>query len=447
MTENEVSQVLAQHIGTRLQRARRERGLRLVDVARGIVSVGYLSMIEQGLRKPSPDVVRALARRLDVDVAVLEAGSLASPKLHDVVQWQDAYWAYLDGDLSSATAQFTGILERQSTMVPAATRWLARSLFDQNQPEEALRYLRRPVALLCEPHDGWTPVFIDLLSGLCLLKAGDLEAAESLLENAVKVAAREMPETNLHMYALGYLGRCRVRRGFMQGALAAFDECRNRLDLLVPGENLPLIAQQCRASAIEARDGEDLVAAIRWNERASIFMNLQRAANHGAALTFEIAAFHLRREGEAALKTAADLLTQILTVMNRHGHCDTRSRAHFLFAEIALRRGDGNAALAAVNAGMSETPDYDQPWALALQARAHFAVGSSARAYECADRACEVLAASTGSLRRTDELVEPWEYLADFYRNAGQLERAWQCMRNAVAGAGLPPSLVSLATV
>lgn len=444
MNENPGDQMSAQHIGIRLQRARRERGLRLVDVARGVVSVGYLSMIEQGQRTPSREVVRALAKRLDVDIAVLEAGSLSSPKLYDLMQWQDACWSYADGDLTAAAQQFTHIIDLQSTMVPAASRWLARVLFDLHRTDEALRLLRRPVSSLCEPHDRWTAIFIDLLSGLCLLRLGDLEAAEGLLQSAAEAASTNLPGTGLHVYSLGYLGRCRVRRGFLQGALAAFEECSQQLDLLVPGRNLLALARQCRETALTARNNEDLVSAIRWNERANIFMNLCRAADHSALLALEISAFHLRRDSDSALKVAETYPERILACMTSDRHADLRSRAQFLLAEIALRRQDGLTAHAKVQAGMADDPDYDKPWAAAIRAHAEHLLGNSTQALFYADQASELVSSSAGPLRRTDELVEPWESLADLYLQLGESERAWQCMRNAASGAGIPTALVAL---
>lgn len=444
VTENPTHEISVSHIGIRLQRARRERGMRLVDVARGVVSVGYLSMIEQGQRRPSPEVVRALAKRLDIDIAVLEAGSLSSPKLHDLVQWQDACWTFAEGDFDGAAQQFASIIERQSTMVPSATRWLARTLFSLDRTEEALRLLRRPVASLCEPHDKWTSAYIDLLSGMCLLRMGDLEAAEVLLQSAATVGAAELTGTSMHLTALVYLGRCRVRRGFMQGALAAFNECSEQLDLLVPGRNLVALARGCRDTAVNARDNNDLVSAVRWNERANILMNLCHGAKHGASLALEISAFHLRLDTPDSIERASVFPERILMCMTSATHADSRSRAQFLLAEIALRQGDGLTAKEKVEAGIREDSNFDKPWAAALRARTEQLLGNLDAARSFADEACVLTRASAGSLRRSDSLVEPWECLAELYRQLNEPEIAWECIREAAAGAGIPRSLVAL---
>ena len=444
LNENPTQDITAPHIGTRLQRARRERGMRLIDVARGVVSVGYLSMIEQGQRRPSPEVVRALAKRLDVDIAVLEAGSFSSPKLHDLVQWQDACWTFVVGDFDAAAQQFADIIERQSTMVPAATRWLARTLFSLERTEEALRLLRRPVASLREPHDRWTAVYIDLLSGMCLLRMGDLEAAEVLLQSAATVGGAELTGTSMHLTALAYLGRCRVRRGFMQGALAAFKECSEQLDLLVPGGNLVALARGCRETAVNARDNNDLVSAVRWNERANILMNVCHAAEHGSALALEISAFHLRLETPDALDTASVFPKRILMCMTSAAHAESRSRSQFLLAEIALRQKDGVTAKEKVQAGMHEDPNFDAPWAAALRAQAEHLLGNLDEARSFADEACALIRTTAGRLRRSDSLVEPWECLADLYQRLNESEKAWECMREAAVGAGIPKSLVVL---
>ncbi|NDB18270.1 MAG: XRE family transcriptional regulator, partial [Actinobacteria bacterium] len=103
------------HIGHRLHQIRKERGLRLSDVARDIVSVGYLSMIEQGQRTPSSQVLRALAARLDVDQAVLESGSFASARLADVIELQEAMWHHVIGDYPEAIRRY-----RYAASIPAS---------------------------------------------------------------------------------------------------------------------------------------------------------------------------------------------------------------------------------------------------------------------------------------------------------------------------------------
>lgn len=446
MTQHSTEQIPAQHVGSRLQRVRQERDLRLVDVAQGIVSVGYLSMIEQGQRRPSPSVIKALARRLDVDVAVLEADSLGSPKLDDVLLWQDACWNFARGEFEAAAREFEAIIAKQSTMVPNATRWLARTYFEQGRCDDALALLVRPVASMCEPHDRWTSVFIDLLAGLCLLKLGDLDAAEQRLRKAGDDAREHLDGSNLHMYALGYLGRCQVRRGHMQGALSAFTECYERMDLLMPGSNLEALALHCRDASESARAAEDLIGAVRWSERANVYANMRRVAAHGATLALEIAAFHIRLGTTADIQRAEEMARNIVACMTSEHNAGHRSRAYLIMGEVALRRGDADAAFAAADAAVAASANWDRPWVHAMRAQAWELRGDTDQALREAEAAAELVARTTGSLRRTDELAEPWEVLAGLFRRLGQPERAWDCMRNAVAGAGVPTALVELAT-
>ena len=433
------------HVGSRLQRVRQDRGLRLVDVARGIVSVGYLSMIEQGQRRPSDSVIKALAKRLDVDVAVLESDSLGSPRLDDVLAWQDACWWFSQQQFDEAARAFEGIIRQQSSMVPNATRWLARTYFEQGRCDDALTLLMRPVAALCEPHDLWTAVYIDLLSGLCLLKLGDLDAAEESLQRAADAAREHLPGSNLHMYSLGYLGRCHVRRGHMQAALHVLTECYATMDLLAPGSNLESLALQCRGLAEAARASEDLVSAIRLNERANVYANMRRVATHGAMIALEIAAFHLRIGAAPDLARASQIAERVIMTMSGERTAGIRSRASLVLAEVALRNSDADAASAAVERAKAALPDWDRPWVHAVEALIWELRGDSPKALQAAEAAAAAIGETAEGLRRTDELTEPWEVLAGLFRRLGESERAWQCMRNAVKGAGVPIALVQLA--
>lgn len=62
---------LANKLGSRIRALRKERGLTLEQLAyagEAVRSKGYLSDIEQGKRRPSLDVVEALAKELGVEV-------------------------------------------------------------------------------------------------------------------------------------------------------------------------------------------------------------------------------------------------------------------------------------------------------------------------------------------------------------------------------------------
>ena len=56
-------------LGQSIAAARKQRGLRQCDLATlAYISPGYLALLEQNRRRPSPDVYRALSTALDVDL-------------------------------------------------------------------------------------------------------------------------------------------------------------------------------------------------------------------------------------------------------------------------------------------------------------------------------------------------------------------------------------------
>ena len=58
-------------LGRRIRSARRAKGLTQRQLAQGLVSIAYISRIEAGTRRASPELVRQIALRLSVHEADL----------------------------------------------------------------------------------------------------------------------------------------------------------------------------------------------------------------------------------------------------------------------------------------------------------------------------------------------------------------------------------------
>src|SRR5436309_13552141 len=67
-------------LGERLRRLRREAGMTQSEVADGRFSKEYVSQIERGKTRPTPETLGWLAERLNVDPALLEHGVSADER-------------------------------------------------------------------------------------------------------------------------------------------------------------------------------------------------------------------------------------------------------------------------------------------------------------------------------------------------------------------------------
>lgn len=69
MSQSDRLAALALRIGRRLKALRTVKGLTLEDLASAVgVTKGYLSLVENGIRRPSLEVLDRLAGALDVDI-------------------------------------------------------------------------------------------------------------------------------------------------------------------------------------------------------------------------------------------------------------------------------------------------------------------------------------------------------------------------------------------
>ena len=79
MPEKELAELLAAadmtEVGRRIRQARVTKGLTQTDLAGGEVSIGYVSRIESGKRRPDPGLLERLAERLRVSPLVLLSGA------------------------------------------------------------------------------------------------------------------------------------------------------------------------------------------------------------------------------------------------------------------------------------------------------------------------------------------------------------------------------------
>lgn len=428
------------HIGQKLHEIRKQRGLRLTDVARGIVSVGYLSMIEQGQRTPSPQVLSALAARLDVDQAVLEAGSFASARLTDVIEIQEALWHHLIGDYSEAIRRYRQVLKRGSTVAGEATRGISRSLLRAGEPQEALHMVRRRAAALFTVGDWATEAGNSLTAGLCLLQLGDLSAAHESLQHAADITGLHAPGSDMHLSSLVYLGRCQLRRGLVSAANSSFQSFLSDFSSLRPMHTLATTASHWWVQAFEQIGSHDLVGAIRTRERALALRSLVATADVKLRMAVECVGYLVRARSSESLAMAAQAAHQLRTVQMSDVDPRVRSNLLLVSAEVALAMHAPHDALEFVDEAVSVVPSPDLAWASMIRALAYETLADLEAARENADEARARVGSVTEFSRSSDEVTEPWEVLAAFYRRLGDDDTAWECMRLAVAGAGINSS-------
>ena len=197
MPENELADLLAgadmTEVGRRIRQARVTKGLTQTDLAGGEVSIGYVSRIESGKRRPDPGLLERLAGRLHLSPLVLLSGvpdpvatglqvaldhaelSLRGGSPAEAKQQLDAIW-------SDLVAGATPDLERRARLTRALT------LEALGQLDDAIIELEDRLA--DRSHDGGDSIRAAVALCRCYRESGDLVRAIEIGERHLDALRR-----------------------------------------------------------------------------------------------------------------------------------------------------------------------------------------------------------------------------------------------------------------
>jgi transcriptional regulator with XRE-family HTH domain len=417
---------LAQQIGTRLRAARLAAGLTQQQLASPLYTKAYVSALENGLSRPSMTALTFLADRLGLPAERFIGNA-------------PAVWSRLDADLALAAHRWQEAADGYRALLHSATARAQRA---------------------------------ELLLGLAEALAGIGQAMES------GVAAEEAGRA---FRMLGRDGEAALARYWVAVSLRQqgnFSEARSLLDELLglvrgglrvePDFELRLVMAQ---ATVSARAGEHdgavglldqiqrMAAGLDDHRRATYYHELactyRNDGNFDAAIAAGTASLTLYRsaasdfeiaelENELALSNlalghaerAADLADDARSRFERLG--EDRWLAHVLDtqARIALARNEqadgvrlANEALGLAERTSNAAAEID---ALVTLARAEVAGGDREAAFTLYERAAASTRAA-GSPARLREVLAEW---AELLAKAGEHQRAFEVMREAVKDAG-----------
>ncbi|NDB19036.1 MAG: hypothetical protein EB027_07250, partial [Actinobacteria bacterium] len=314
---------------------------------------------------------------------------------------------------------------------------LGRSLLRSGDAKEALNAARRRAAGLIAEGDWATQAGNSLLIGLCLLQLGDLPAAHESLQDAVDVTSARAPGTDLHSSALVYLGRCQLRRGLVAPAVASFESFLSNPAALRPMQPLAATARHWWSLGEDQIKSNDLVGAIRTRERALALQSVVTTASVKLRMAVECVGYLVRSRTAESLAMAAQAAYQLRALPPHDVEPRFRSDLLLVSAEVELAMHSPHEALAFVHEALQASRNPDIAWAAMVRALAYESLSDFIAAREHADIARARVGKPNLQGRSSDEVTEPWEVLAALYRRLGEQDIAWECMRNAAAGAGV----------
>lgn len=175
------------NIGDRVRDLRLSKRLSQAELAGRELSNSYISLIESGKRKPTPDVVRLLADRLGCTPEFLLEGIEPGQHAHLQVRLRHAELSLQTGDVPTAVEEFGQICaDGDDPELLRRARWgLAHALESSGRLEEAIAVLEelREQAEQEPASRPWLPVCVALCR--CYAAVGDLSRAVELGEQAL----------------------------------------------------------------------------------------------------------------------------------------------------------------------------------------------------------------------------------------------------------------------
>lgn len=423
-------------LGNRLRAARVAMGLTQTELAGADVSVGYISRIESGHRRPNGKVLAKLATRLGVPVEQLLTGA-AQRELDDIRLALDyAELSLESGEPVEAEARSAEALVRaKSASLDDLTD---RARFLHARALEALGRLDDAILELEDLIGHTTSGLVKMRAGIALSRgyrdSGDLtkaiEAGEGILD---RLAGTPLEQTDESVQLAVTIAAAYFERGDSGHAVRVCRTAVGKAEAL--GSSTARASAYWNASLMEANRGA-VGDAVPLAERALALLGEGCDARNLARLRTQLGTMQLRLDppevsaAERNLERAAEELTWSSASPVDVARNDlARARARFISGDL-----DTAAELSQqVQTSIGEQAPLVRGDALSLTGQVLMAQGEVARAASCFREAVLAMA-GVGADRSA---AQQWFELADLLDSVGLTDASRDAYRNAAASAGV----------
>jgi transcriptional regulator with XRE-family HTH domain len=274
-------------VGQRLRSLRVAAGLTQSQLAGGRFSKEYVSQIERGKTRPTPETLEWLAGQLDVDPAYLIGGVSAEERGRVEAALSRAEALAEQGEHAAAAAAFAA--GRHAVAATGADDLELRSLLGETwalaqsgSVQEALGLLER-ARDLAERGSDVDRAAVLLRFGMCRYLLSSISTAIALLTSALELADRSsLPCDQLRGDILDWRSRCYRRQRDWQ---AAREDVERALELAESARDRRSAARAYfQASLVAEREGHWLLARTYAERARGYYEELEDRANVGRLL-------------------------------------------------------------------------------------------------------------------------------------------------------------------
>jgi transcriptional regulator with XRE-family HTH domain len=423
-------------LGRRLRAARVAKGMTQTELAGTDVSVGYVSRIESGQRRPNGKVLAELAARLGVPVEQLLVGA-ASRELDEIRLALDFAELSLESgepieaEVHSAEALARAEAASLDDLADRARFLHARSLEASGQLNDAILELE---ALIAQSKSDLLKIRAGVALSRGYRESGDLtkaiESGERILD---RLAGTPLEQTDESVQLAVTIAAAYFERGDTGHAVRVCRTAVRKAETL--GSSTARASAYWNASLMEAKRGA-VGDAVSLAERALALLAEGRDARNLARLRTELGTMQLRLdppevpEAQRNLEKAAEELAwSSASPVDVARNNLALARARFLMGDL-----EGAAELSAqVRAVLGERTPLVLGDALSLTGQILMAQGDVPRATSYFQQA--VLAMTAVGADRS--AAQHWFELADLLDSVGLAEASRDAYRNAAASAGV----------
>lgn len=431
-------------VGTRIRSLRLDRGMSQADIAEGMLSASYVSLVESGRRQPAASALQHIAEQLGVDAGYLRDGVDAEVRRRAQLGLRHAEVALAGGDADHAYQRFVeladepGLEEDQLRQVRIGRALAAERRGDLEEAIGVLAELADEARRAPQIHP-WMDVAQALCS--CYHEAGDLDLAITLGEEGLRSAADLGLQSTDDYIRLG----CTVQASYYhRGDLAKATLMAADLVRIADTMGAPHTrgAAYWNASIVAESRGETGQALVLVERALALFGESDDRRNLGR-LRVAHAWLLLQQEPPEAAR-ALELLDGVRAELVDHGgtvdvgYCDAeRARALLALGRVDEARDAADQSLS----GLGDQPRLEAADARLVLGRVLREQGDPAACLEQYSAAARVL----DSMGASRQAAAAWRELGDLYHDLGRAEetidaydRALRAVRVAPAAAAGP---------
>jgi transcriptional regulator with XRE-family HTH domain len=426
-------------VGQRIRARRVELGLSQAEIAEGMLSPSYVSLVESGRRQPAASALAHIAERLRIDVEYLRDGVDAAVRTQARLSLGRAEMSLRDGRADEAYRQFTELVEAPGLSDDQVRRArLGRALARERSGD-----LEGALVLLVELADearndpGVNP-WLDVALALtrCYREAGDLDMAVQVGEEAMRSAIEVGLEGSDEHVRLG----CTVLAAYYErGDLVRSQALASTLMTLADAAGAPHTrgAAYWNASMVAESRGEAAQALVLVERALAMFGESDDTRN--LARLRVAYAWLLMQEPEPRAAEALRLLDGVEAQITAHGSAVEISSFNTERARAFLALGRVDEARESVEeslTGLGDRPRIETARARLLRARILRQQGAIDDAVlECAEAAQTLESMGAGR-----QAAAAWRELADLYRDLGRADDAMNSYDRALRSVRVAPA-------